>query len=95
MNTLTLTDAEREAISDSLTFTYADGASVESAVIERILAARVTEARADALREAADWMDSTAATAWGGDASWLTTGRRVSGLVSGLLRERADDEVDR
>jgi hypothetical protein len=52
----------------------------------------VAEARGKALREAADDFRNDASEAWGGDASWLTTGTRVANLAADWLDERANDE---
>jgi len=46
--------------------------------------------REAALCEAADYFDSMGSV-WGGDSNWLTTGTHVAGLVSGLLREMAEE----
>lgn len=46
---------------------------------------------ARALRDAARFFEREMAQSWGGDAQWLTTGRRVAGVVADVLREEAAD----
>lgn len=49
--------------------------------------------KAEALREAAEHFRSNAAPAWGGDATWITTGSHVAALVAAWLEGMAE-EVD-
>lgn len=55
-----------------------------------------SQAPARALREAAQFFERDMPRAWGGDATWFTTGKRVADLVAICLRERAADlDADR
>lgn len=51
----------------------------------------IREARAEALREAADAFEHDYAATWGGPAAWLTTGDSVGRLVAEILRELAEE----
>lgn len=51
----------------------------------------VAEAKAEALRDAADEVKRVAADGWGGDLHWLTTGTHVGNLVADVLGEIADE----
>lgn len=55
-----------------------------------------SQAPARALRDAARFFEVEMSRAWGGDAQWLTTGKRVAGVVADVLREEAADlDADR
>jgi hypothetical protein len=47
----------------------------------------IRDAQAQALRGAALYFEREMASAWGGDAQWLTTGSRVAAVVGDVLRE--------
>ena len=51
----------------------------------------MTDCRETALRDAAAYFRTEMARAWGGNASWLTTGTKVADLVADVLNELADD----
>lgn len=53
------------------------------------LARRDAAVGARALREAARYFEYEMAPAWGGDATWLSTGNRVADLIGETLRDRA------
>lgn len=54
----------------------------------------VSTAAAGALHAAASDLASNAAEAWGGNSSWLTTGRHVAGLAADWVRARAERLAD-
>jgi hypothetical protein len=61
------------------------------AIHRGVLAQAQRETKAEALREAARYFEYEMAPAWGGDATWLSTGNRVADLVGSTLRDRADE----
>lgn len=48
-----------------------------------------------ALLNGAHVFETEMSRTWGGDAAWLTTGRKVAELVAGVLREMADELPER
>ena len=56
-------------------------------------AARMTQEQSEALREAAADLRDNAASAWGGERSWFTTGRHVADLCAEWVEEFADDRL--
>lgn len=53
--------------------------------------AAATEAKIEALRDAANDLRTNAGRAWGGDHRWLTNGTHVANLAAGWLDGMADD----
>jgi len=79
--------ADPRAIIETRNWTYEADAILDSDWLAQVKAT----ARAEALREFATTERAAMAEAWGGDASWLTTGTKVADVVADWLTEAADE----
>lgn len=57
----------------------------------RLVDNAIREAKAEALRDAAD-MSRDLANAWGNDAAWMTTGTKVADLWASILTDQAEEK---
>jgi hypothetical protein len=82
-----LTEQQRDKLGEVLP----PGARGYAWALAPVVARMIAEAKAEALREAARYFEYEMAPAWGGDATWLSTGNRVADVVGDVLRECAAD----